>query len=192
MPQLGVHLWAFGVLAVVLVVSAVTDIRCGKIFNVVTYPAIAIGLIGHTLLGGLGGEGGSMGLAGALIGLAVGFGPMLAAWAAGGIGGGDAKLMAAVGALAGWRFTLAAMFYGFLVAGVMAIAVILKRRIARETLGRIGRFLYLVLTPGRPAGPTTQDSPKIPFGAALCVGAAAALIQVLLCGPLARKWPLGI
>ena len=90
-----------------------------------------------------------MGLAGAAVGLAVGFLPLLAAWMAGGIGGGDAKLMGAVGALAGWRFALAAMFYGFLIAGVMAVAVMLKRRITRKTLARIFRFLYLVFTPAR-------------------------------------------
>jgi len=187
------EIWAYCVLAVVLIVAAVTDIRTGKIYNVVTYPAVAIGLIGHALVGGLGfADQAPMGLAGAAVGLAAGFLPLLAAWMAGGIGGGDAKLMGAVGALAGWRFALAAMFYGFLIAAVMAVAVMLKRRIARKTLARILRFVYLVFTPAKPADPAAQDSPKIAFGLALCIGAAVVLVDVFLSGPLTGRFLLGI
>jgi len=178
MPPLSLA-WAYGVLAVVLVVASVTDIRSGKIYNSITYPAIAAGLIGHTLVGGLGGHDQSLGLVGSLAGLVVGFGPLLLAWLAGGIGGGDAKLMAAVGALAGWSFTLPAMFYGFAIAAAMALVVMLRRRIARRTLARILRFLYLVCTPARPAGPSAPDSPKIAFGLALCIGSGIALVERL-------------
>ena len=185
--------WAYCVLGVVLVAASVTDIRTGKIYNVVTYPAIAIGLIGHTLAMRMEfADQAPMGLAGAAAGLAVGFGPLLAAWMAGGIGGGDAKLMGAVGALAGWRFALATLFYGFAVAAVMAVVVILKRRIARDTLVRIFRFLYLTLTPAKPADPAVEDSPKIAFGLALCIGAAAVLVDVVLNGPLTKRFLLGI
>lgn len=185
--------WAYCVLAVVLVVASVTDIRTGKIYNVVTYPAVAIGLIGHSLVSGPGfADQAPMGLAGAAVGLVVGLLPLLAAWMAGGIGGGDAKLMGAVGALAGWRFALAALAYGLAIAAVMAVVVILKRRIARKTLVRILRFAYLTLTPVGPADPATAESPKIAFGLALCIGAAAVLVDVVLSGPLANRFLLGI
>ena len=182
-------MWAYGVLAAALVVSSVSDLRDGKIRNVVTYPAIVIGLVGHTLINGLWPvDDVHLGLVGSLGGFAVGFVPLLAAWMAGGIGGGDAKLMGAVGALAGWRFVVAAMFYGFAVAGVMAVAVMLKRRIARKTLLRIWHWFYLLFTPARPADPTTEESPKIPFGLALCIGAAAALADVLIGTPVAERF----
>jgi len=114
-----------------------------------------------------------------LAGLAVGFGPLLVAWLAGGIGGGDAKLMAAVGAMTGWEFTLTAMFYGFAVAALMGLAVMLRRRILRRTLLRVLRFLYLAFTPARPADPSAPDSPKIAFGLALCIGSAITLVETL-------------
>ena len=190
--------WAYGVLTVVLIVAAVTDVRRGLIYNWITYPAVAIGLIGHTLVGGVWGVNDAqtqtyqLGLIGSLVGLAVGFMPLLLAWIAGGVGGGDAKLMGAVGALAGWRFALGAMFFGFAVAGIMAVAVMILRRIVRRTLGRVGRFLVLLLTPTRPAAPVSEDSPKIPFGLALCIGSAVALIEVFVRGPDASKWFMGV
>ena len=172
--------WAYCILAVVLVAAAITDVRSGKILNVVTYPAIAAGMVGHTLVGGIfGGEEG-IGLVGSAGGFAVGFLPLLVAWLAGGVGGGDAKLMGAVGALTGVSFTLTAMFYGLLVAAGMAIFVMIRRRIAMATLGRIWRFLYLSFTPARGAGPSTPHSPTVAFGLALCIGSAAALVEVFL------------
>ena len=185
---LGAYLWALGVLAVLVIAGAYTDVRRGKILNALTYPAVAIGLIGHTVTGGMNGTALSpLGLLGSLAGLAAGFLPLLLVWRAGGIGGGDAKLMGAVGALTGWKFTLAAMFYGFFVAALMAIAVMIRARIVRRTLGRIWRFLCLAMVKARPADPASPDSPKIPFGLALCIGTALHLVDYLFGGPVTQR-----
>jgi prepilin peptidase CpaA len=206
---LGLDVWAYGVLAVVLIIAAITDVRSGKIKNWVTYPAVLAGLVGHALAGYFaGGEtfhamlfgaaGSSadqvpavMGFADAVGGLAIGFGPLLLAWLAGGIGGGDAKIMGAVGALVGWRFALVSMFYGFGVAIVMAIGILLYRRRMKETLGRIGRFLVLVFVRARPSSPAAEDSPTLPFGLALCIGAAIALTLTCIVGPARELFLLG-
>jgi len=181
-------MWAYGVLAVALLVASYLDVRTGKIPNWVTLPAVVIGVVGQTLVAWATGKG-LAGLGGSLGGLAVGFLPLYLAWRAGGVGGGDAKMMAAVGALTNWEFTLAAMFYGFLVAGVMAVLVMLVKRITWRTLGRIWRFLYLAMLSAKPADPATPDSPKIPFGLALCIGSALQLVDLLLGGPVSsRLW----
>ncbi len=176
--------WPYGVMVITLLVAVVTDLRTGKIYNWLTYPVVAVGLIGHTLVGGLGGSDYSIGLAGSLAGLAVGFAPMLLAWMAGGIGGGDAKLMAAVGALAGWTFALSAMFFGFAVAALMALAVMIRHKLVKQTMGRIWRFISLVIVRGRPADPAAPESRKIAFGIALCVGSAIALVELILSNKL--------
>jgi len=195
MTKFGPDVWAYGVLAATLMVASATDVRCGKIYNWTTYPAIAAGLVGHALAGGLLGRGGlvgGMGLPGALAGLAVGFGPLLLAWMAGGIGGGDAKIMGAVGALAGWRFALTALFYGLAVAAVMALVILVSRRMMVRTLGRIGRFLLLWFLKAKPPSPATEQSPTVPFGLALCIGAAVGLIFTFFYGPSERVFLLGI
>ncbi len=192
MPQLGANLWAYVVLAVVLTVASVTDVRSGKIYNWTTYPAALIALVGHLIIGGLHGRDGALGLWGSLAGLAVGFIPLLAAWKAGGIGGGDAKIMGVVGALCGWRFAITSMFYGFLIAAVMAIIVMLYKRITLKTLQRIFAFVLTLMVKLKPADPATEQSPKIPFGLALCIGAGIALVLVCIYGPNEKIFLLGI
>lgn len=194
MPPLRADMWPLAALVVMLVAAAYTDVRSGKIHNVVTYAGVAVGLIGHTLTGGLSGADSGLsrlGLLGALAGLAVGFLPMLVVWRMGGIGGGDAKLLAAVGALSGWNFTLAVMLYGFLIAALMAMGVMIIRGIVRDTLGRIWRFLVLALSKAKPAGPATSQSPKIPFGLALCIGGLAHLVDVVVLGGAVSQGLLG-
>ncbi|MFP4354608.1 MAG: prepilin peptidase [Phycisphaerae bacterium] len=194
MIDLVLQWWSFAVLGVVLFIASWTDVRSGIIPRQLTYPAIAVGLIGHTLTGGLTGAGGGMqfGLLGALAGFAVGFLPMMAVFFTGGIGGGDVKLMGAIGALAGWRFTLTAMFFGFGVAVVMALVILLRRRMALAVFKRILQWFWVVLSFGKAYDPATEDSPKLPFGLALCLGSAVALIEVLIRGPVARKLFLGV
>lgn len=184
--------WAYYVLAVILVAGSYTDLRYEKVYNWITLPGVLVGLAGHAVVGGLAGENQvQLGLSGSAAGLAVGFLPLMLAWLAGGIGGGDAKLMAAVGALTGWRFTLAAMMYGFAVAAVMAVVVMIARRVTRDTLRRMWRSLVLVIKARQATDPATPQSPKIPFGLALCIGSGIALIEVLVRGPVASKLLLG-
>jgi len=185
MPPLQAEMWAYGVLVLVLVAAAIDDVRTSKIHNWITYPAVLAGLIGHCF-GGVDLLGRPLGLGGAMVGLVVGFGPMFIAWRAGGVGGGDAKLMGAVGALAGWEFALGSLFYGFAVAGVMAIFVMLRRRITKRTLGRIWRFLWLLMIRTKPSDPSEADSPTIAVGVALAIGAALELIDVLFDGPVTK------
>ena len=173
---------ALAMLGVVLVLASLTDLKTGRIPNVLTYPAFLAALAWQAAMGG---QSGALGLGGALLGVAVGFVPLLVAWKAGGIGGGDAKLMAVVGALGGWQFAVAVLFFGFAVAAVMAIVVMIRKRVVKQTLGRIGRFLWLAAGGVKPGDPATAASPVIPFGLALCIGAAVVLADELLGGTIA-------
>ena len=102
------------------------------------------------------------------------------------MGGGDAKLMGAIGALGGWQFALASLFYGLIVAGLMALIVMLRHRVLRRTLGRVWRFLVLVTMRAKPCDPSGSDSPTIAVGVALAIGAAIGAVDVLFGGPVTK------
>ncbi len=181
---LSMPVWALVVLGVLVVTAAGADLKLKRVPNWLTYPAIVAALAGHWATGGLGLKGERLGLAGSLAGLAAGFLPMLLCWLAGGLGGGDAKLMAAVGALGGWEFAISVMLYSFMAAALMGLVVMVRRRLVRRTLRRVWRTLVLLVVPaGRPVGPAEADSPTIPFAVAVCVGAAVAAAEVLV-----RSW----
>lgn len=91
--------------------AAVIDVRSKRLPNWLTVSAGVMALIFHTVTGGLSGLGGS------LLGFAVGFSILFVLWLIGGGGGGDVKLMGAVGAWLGWRMTLAV----FLISTIFAV-----------------------------------------------------------------------
>lgn len=180
-PQ-GLPPWTMAVLVVLLATAALVDLKVGSIPNWLTYPAILIALGVHTATGGFGMSGGKLGLAGSLLGMAIGFAPLGLCWLAGGIGGGDAKLMAAIGALGGPTLAIGSLFYACVVAAVMALIVMVQKRIMKQTIKRVWHTLALLMAPRqlKPADPTTAESPKIPFAVALCLGAAIAVLDILL------------
>ena len=92
-------------------VSAYWNLRYRKIPNWATLPAIVLGLGLNGLFLGWGG----MKTSG--LGFLVGFGALLVLFVLSWMGGGDVKLMAAVGALKGYPFVVSALLYS-LVAGV--------------------------------------------------------------------------
>src|SRR5204862_7765310 len=89
--------------------AAVTDLRTRRLPNWLTVSALAAGLFFHAFLG--------QGIAFSLLGFATGFGILLILWLTGGGGAGDVKLMGAIGAWFGWKWTL----YLFVISTVLGI-----------------------------------------------------------------------
>jgi len=114
---------------VVAAIAALTDYRTGHIPNWVTFPAIAGGVLGHGIRGGV--EGGLMGgateAALSLGGLALCSLVPAGMWWKGGMGGGDLKLFAAIGALAHPLLGIEAELYAFVVAAFVAPAQLAYR-----------------------------------------------------------------
>jgi len=93
---------ALFLLTVVLFTAAalVSDLRTRRIPNWLTAPALGMAIAMHTASGGISGLGFS------LLGFAVGFGVLLCLWLIGGGGGGDVKMMGALGAWLGVTLTI--------------------------------------------------------------------------------------
>lgn len=171
---------AFGLLVVVLVTAATTDWRSGKIYNWLTIPAMAVGLAYWTIWGFMthGSEGAWDGGLRALVGLGAGLLPFVVLVALGGMGGGDAKLIGAIGALWGdWQCVLTTAFYGFLVGAVAALWIMLRHRLVRRTFERLFTVMAFLVARQRPTVPA--DSPRIPLGVAFCLGGLAAGLEHL-------------
>ena len=109
------------ILLVILTISLYTDIKSRKILNVITMPSILFGIVYYTVI--LGKEGFLFSGKGFFVGLVV----LLIPYLLGGMGAGDVKLMAAIGALTGPVFVFYSFIYTALVGGVIALILIMKR-----------------------------------------------------------------
>lgn len=167
--------WLFPAIAVAVgVVAATTDYRTGRIPNKLTFPVMLFGLIAHSVGHGV------AGFLGSFIGLCVCAavpGVVYKASRGRGIGGGDIKLFAALGALLGPTQGLEVELSSFLLLGVFAVF-----RLA--FLGQLGRALVtsLRLSVGRDDNPSSVMT-EMRMGPAIAVG-----VVTVLALPYLMRW----
>ena len=106
--------------------------------DAISIPGIVVGLVASAATG-------RPGWLSSLIGILVGGGIFLLIIVAsrGGMGGGDMKLGAMLGAFLGWKLVLVGILVAVLAGGVLAIAVLLTRRKGRKDAIPFGPFLAL-------------------------------------------------
>jgi len=176
-----------GVLVVLLVAAAVCDLKCGKVFNWLTYPAIVVGLALAALRGAVAGDAWD-GLTDGLIGFGFGFGVLMVAYLVGGMGGGDVKLMGAVGALVGWSgladyAALHAVFYSFATAAAVGLILMVWRGKTRTVLRKLVLALRILPLPKATMDEAVGgDTLHVPFGFAVCVGTLWFLAEEIVFG----------
>jgi leader peptidase (prepilin peptidase)/N-methyltransferase len=144
--------WSFGLtwtaalyalLFSALVVVTGTDLTHKMIPNVITLPGMAVGLLGAmTVL--------PVGVINSVVGLTIGGGILwLLAWLSPylfgkeGMGGGDIKLLAMIGAFLGWKPALLTIMIGSLTGSIIGISLISLRIIKRDDYIPFGPFLVL-------------------------------------------------
>lgn len=159
------------VLLIVLVASALSDTLHGKIYNKVTYPAVVLGILLNIFV-----QGGA-GIKSSLFGLGIGFVPFFVLCLMGLMHGGDAKLLAAIGAIRGYPFILHAIFLSFLVAGFMALAKMIWKGQFIITMQRLFGTLLGLVIPGRVVEHYHGEE-TVPFGLAACLGSLWAVAIV--------------
>jgi prepilin peptidase CpaA len=118
---IGQH-WPIWLVTITLVVAAVIDGWILKVPNWITFPLVIGGWVYSTWAFGWAGLGWS------LAGTAVGLGLLLPLYAVGGMGAGDVKLLAGVGAWVGAMVTLYAFCVSAIVGGLIALAMVGWRR----------------------------------------------------------------
>ena len=113
------HVW---LVTVVLILAAVIDGWKLKVPNWITFPMIISGWIYSAVFFGWPGLGWSM------VGTAVGLALLMPAYAIGGMGAGDVKLLAGVGAWVWGTVTFYAFCFSAIIGGVIAMGMILYQK----------------------------------------------------------------
>lgn len=148
----------------VIALSVVTDLATRRIPNWITMTAVAGGLVYHCYHLGT-----WDGLACAAGGCALGGGMLLPLFMAGGMGGGDVKLMGALGAWNGPAGALNIFIYAALAGALWAVAVLVRQRALRGTLRSIRyAFFHLAVAGHWPGIPMTGA--RLPYAVVLGLG----------------------
>lgn len=86
------------------------------------------------------------------------------------LGAGDWKLAGALGAFVGWEVLVNLLIGSVLVAGFMALGLVIYKRRFKETMRNIGGLLASLFTFRMPDSKVSLDNPqslKVPYGVAL-------------------------
>jgi prepilin peptidase CpaA len=156
----------------------VVDIRSRRIPNAISGPAVVIGAALNMFYFG------SPGFVWSLSGVGVMIAMLLAPFALGGIGAGDVKMMAAVGAFAGPRFAILGLTLGLALGGVfMAIHLIRLGRLAEKVAAMREMITSAAITRSTAPLRVAADNPgaiSLPYSVPLGLGTAAVVLVATL------------
>jgi prepilin peptidase CpaA len=154
-------------------IACVCDLRTRRIPNLLTLGGAALGFAYSLWVWG------PAGLVSSLGGWAVGGALFLPMFLLGGMGAGDVKLAASIGAWVGPLMALFVALYSAIAGGVMALAVALATGYFRRAVGNV----WLLLAHWRVVGVRpfpelmleTSQGPRLPFALPIAAGAIAAM-----------------
>jgi prepilin peptidase CpaA len=162
--------------AAVVVIGAaacVTDFRERRIPNVLTFGASAAAIVFGAATAGWSGLGWS------LAGWAVGCALFLPWFLLGGMGAGDVKLLAALGAWAGPSLAVWIALYAGIAGGVFAVVVSLARGYLGEMVRNVWSLIMFWRIVGIQPHPeitlSTGRGPRLPYAFPITIGALAVL-----------------
>lgn len=165
-------------------IACFTDLFRGKIFNWLTLPALACGIVFSIYFSGM------HGLQSSLMGAAAGL--LFFGWMffVGIMGGGDVKLLVALGAWGGAGFAEEVALLSVLVGGIFAICSMIFRGKLVVFLKKIYFFfLTLFVKELEVALPKVDENSKIPFGVPMALAAVWTILAHPVAGLGVPIWP---
>jgi prepilin peptidase CpaA len=172
-------------LGALLLYATWTDVRSRRIPNRLVFVGAGVGLLLNSVLpegfGFVSGMIGALGFWKALAGMGLGLGLMLPLYMVRGVGAGDVKLIAMIGAFLGPNATLGTVLLTFIVGGVMALLLAARN----GTMGQLYDNLRMMLLnsffklalremPTLDAAPVSAG--KLPYGVAIAAGTFAYIV----------------
>jgi len=148
--------------------ASVLDWRFRKVPNGLTLPLILTGIVFRSVREGIPGLGES------LLGFTVGIALLYLPFLLGGIGGGDVKLMGAIGAFVGPVAAVKVFLIGALVGAVLSLFEIARKKEWKSTLENLrNRIVHVLLTNRWAPESEIRFSPRplrVPYALALSAG----------------------
>lgn len=172
-PTLLVEHWPVKLVSALLIWAAWIDGRQLRVPNWLTYPMLLSGLVYGTAVGGW------IGLEHSLVGMVVGLACLLPLYSVGGMGAGDVKLMAAMGAWVGASTTWYAFCVSVVVGAIMAVIMAAYRgKLGHhyQNFWMIAMEWLTVKDPRRLAAIAAERKPTmllLPYGIPICIGSIA-------------------
>lgn len=168
--------WPYWVVTLFVIVAAYVDGKELRVPNKLTYPMIIAGWIYSSIAYGMAGEGWYVGLGWSLAGTAVGLATLLPAYSIGGMGAGDVKMMAGIGA---WVYC-STTFYAFCVSAVvgalLAVGMILWSKQTKKHMNQFVFILNEIMTVRNPETLATIAAERkssmrlLPYGIPIAIG----------------------
>lgn len=162
------------ILLPVCAAACYTDLRHRIISNKLTIPLI---LVAPALWGALAGW---LGVKASLIGILLGLLLLIIPYMLGGMGGGDVKLLMALGGIGGPAFVFSVFIYMSIAGGIIALVMLVQKRVLTSTLKNISTSIWwLAATGGSVQLDMAPTKLTMPYAFCITAGVVASLAYPL-------------
>lgn len=164
--------WSYYILFLAFIIAIYTDVTKRKIYNWLTFPLLALGLIFSMV------KGGGYGLFDSFIGFLIAFGVSFILYVTKGIYGGDVKLIAAIGAWTGKSLVLPTLLWIFICGGILGVIYTIKGGTFLPTMKKVWRFFVALIVPGMKPQVEIQETINeyVPYAIAISVGTVLSVL----------------
>ncbi len=166
--ELFLNNWPIKLVSAILILAAWIDGKELKVPNWITFPMVLSGLVYSATIGD--------GISAGLLGMCCGLLCLLPLYSVGGMGAGDVKLMAGIGAWVGWEITFYSFCVSVIVGAVMAVIMVASRGAWKKHYEQFLMILSewsVIKNPYELSKIAAERKPTmflLPYGIPICIG----------------------